>query len=385
MEKTTKSEVHLFIIWENARNRERDIIKDIKNNFNILKVYEITWSKDKFSENLTRFYGTNLPKNSSKEKHCGNGEFLLVLVEDLNPIYIERKTSRGTEVVNSRMFDSKQKYRDWTGGGHKIHGTNSVLESNHDLTLLIGQNTDDFKENNFEKHSKPTAANLDLIGSHGWKSMKELFYVLNNTVNYVVLRNFEGLPSYNLKNHGDIDFLTDNYMNMKWIVNGEKVFKKKYRVHHKVKIGTEEVYYDIRVVGDKYYDKRWQQNILKHRILEKNCFYTPDPETYFYTLLYHAVVHKKQISEDYIERLSSMEVTKNFNNDLIFDDVRAIEGFLNEYLTKNKYEYLEPKDYSVYYNNALINKKNSAMRLLKYNPYRRRIKKVLCSMVGILK
>ena len=42
------------------------------------------------------------------------------------------------------MFDSKFMYREWTGGGHKIHCTNSIDETNHDLTLLLDKNAEDY-------------------------------------------------------------------------------------------------------------------------------------------------------------------------------------------------------------------------------------------------
>ena len=137
-------EIHLFILWENARYKEKEILEDIKQNFNIIGLYNISWSNDKVAENFTRFYGTFLPKNSGKEIHCGRGDFLLVIVEDENPIYEERNTSHGPEIVNINMFDKKEYYRELTGGGHKIHATNSQEETNHDLTLLLGVNIEDY-------------------------------------------------------------------------------------------------------------------------------------------------------------------------------------------------------------------------------------------------
>ena len=85
-----KEELHLFIIWQNGREKQEEILQDIKENFKIIKLYEVEWDKEKFSNNLSRFYGTNLPKGSGKEVRCGNGKFLLVILKDLNPIYKER-------------------------------------------------------------------------------------------------------------------------------------------------------------------------------------------------------------------------------------------------------------------------------------------------------
>ena len=78
-----KEELHLFIIWENARYKQEEIIKDIKAKFQIIKIYEIEWNKENFSKNLSRFYGANLPKGCGKEEHCGNGKFLLIIVKDI--------------------------------------------------------------------------------------------------------------------------------------------------------------------------------------------------------------------------------------------------------------------------------------------------------------
>ena len=77
-----KEELHLFIIWEHARYKQEEIIQDISKYFEILKIYEFNWSKDNFSNNLSRFYGTNLPKGSHKEVHCGTGKFLLIVLKD---------------------------------------------------------------------------------------------------------------------------------------------------------------------------------------------------------------------------------------------------------------------------------------------------------------
>ena len=61
-------EIHLFILWSKANCERKIILSDIAGKFTILDVYNISWSKDKFSENLSRFYGQNLPKNSKKEQ-----------------------------------------------------------------------------------------------------------------------------------------------------------------------------------------------------------------------------------------------------------------------------------------------------------------------------
>ena len=95
-------EYGLFIIWSKGRYNSKKIIEDIANRFKLLNIFEIEWHKDIFSKNLSRFYGENLPKNCDKEKHCGNNPFLLIVVEDLKPLYKQRKTSKGSGFSSCR-------------------------------------------------------------------------------------------------------------------------------------------------------------------------------------------------------------------------------------------------------------------------------------------
>ena len=115
-----KSEIHIFIIWNNASGFFDHIINDLSKHVLIKQVLKVSWSSQNFSENLARFYGANPPPDSGKEKHIGKGPFHLIIVEDRQPIYATRETSKGNLTVNTNIFDLKQKYRSETGGGHKI-------------------------------------------------------------------------------------------------------------------------------------------------------------------------------------------------------------------------------------------------------------------------
>ena len=363
-----QQEVHLFILWEKARIKEEKIIEDISCNFEILRIFEIEWSKENFSKNLSRFYGENLPKNSNKEKHCGNGAFLVIVVKDNNPLYRIRKTSKGITCVNTNIFDSKEMYRFWTGGGHKIHGTNSIAEANHDLVLLLGVNVEDFKaklkRTNYKKSNNKNVIKFmdDVTGSNGWESIHHLFYVLNASTKYLVLRNFECLPDkYNMENHGDIDLLVENYNNIKHITNSKEVFKSKFRVQNIVKIRGESLLFDYRFIGDDYFDSNWQKRMLANRIFDRRGFFRVNDEDYFYSLLYHAFIHKSEISFDYKLRLSKL--LKNINlsriNKRDIHDEKTLFETLLKYLKKNNFEMKEPRDFSVFFNPFYTKKKMS--------------------------
>ena len=85
----TNSELYLFLIWENARTKENYLLQEIQKEFEIRDVYEITWDKKIFSNNMMRFYGPTLPAQhqtvSEKTKLCGTGSFLLIIISDENP------------------------------------------------------------------------------------------------------------------------------------------------------------------------------------------------------------------------------------------------------------------------------------------------------------
>ena len=339
-------EIHLFILWENALFKKQEILEDIKKSFDILAMYNITWSKEKFSENLSRFYGTNLPKGSGKEEHCGNGTFLLIVVRCNNPKYEKRDTSKGVQVVNINMFDKKTYYRELTGGGHKVHATNSETETNHDLTLLLGKSVEDFLKENPSFNGIEKNINQDLIGSNKWNSVEELFYVLNNTADYAILRNYENLPEeIYVNDHNDIDLICTSYENIAYILNAKKVFNEEYRVHYKTEINDKFAYFDLRYVGDDYYYKSLEEDLLKNKVYNKKGFYTISDENYFYTLLYHAVLHKPEFSKDYKDRL--LKMNSDFKN---FDDEGSCLKLLQDWLIKNEYLVTKPIDKSVQFN-----------------------------------
>ena len=344
-----KKELHLFIIWENARNKQNEILEDIKKNFKILNVYEVEWAKENFSNNLTRFYGTNLPAGSDKEVHCGNGKFLLIIIQDLNPKYEERDTSKGKKVVNINLFDKKTEYRNLTGGGHKIHSTNSETETNHDITLLLGKNVEDYLKYNGETkwNGKIEELKRDLTGCGVWKDAKEMFYVLNNCVNYAILRNYEGLPEEIYVNeHNDIDLICESMVETAYILNARSMHKEIFRVQHEANVGDRIAYFDLRNIGDNYYYKPLEERILKNREYNEKGFYVLNKEDYFYTLLYHAYVQKPEFKQDYKEKLMNMGVEKVTLN----TSLEEYGEILQKWLLKNEYVVIEPVDRSVYFN-----------------------------------
>lgn len=331
------SELHLFILWERARYQQEKILADIREHFSIVKMYEITWTPDLVSSNLTRFYGENLPSHSDKEQECGTGAFLLVIVKDENPNYAYRETSHGKERVNINMFDGKARYRSWTGGGHKIHGTNTTQETNHNLTLLLGMNTEDFLRQTKPDAEQIEPLQLDITGANGWKSVQELFYVLNNTVRYVIMRGISAGEIGNYIDHTDTDILTNQYQNFWYIANGTPC---RSTIRPKERVVIEGKNYDLDMWNTErdYYDQKWSAAMLNNRVLQ-NGYYVLSPEDDFYCLLYHCLINKNAIAPDYEEKLNRYK--KQFG--IKENDWYKI---LVDFLERKSYVILRPDDTS---------------------------------------
>ncbi len=330
-------ELHLFILWDGARSAEDRILNDIASRFRVVLQRELRWTRELFSDNLTRFYGLRLPPGSFKEEHVGSGPLLLVVVEDDDPLYEVVETSRGDELVNSAVFAAKQRYRDWTGGGHRVHATNSPAEFEHDITLLLGRNTADFRAGVHPAFALGDRAGVeasDLTGAGGWASLHHLFYVLNATVPYVVLRNFDMLPeSFRLEEHGDIDLLVENFHAAAFVTGAAKIFDEPHRVHVSLRIGDEDVPFDFRFVGDQYYDRTWQEQILSTARPANGVVSVPDGESHFYALLYHALIHKRQVASDYVvkfERIAPQPITDERGQLDISRAARLLGGWMRE-------------------------------------------------------
>jgi len=370
--------IHTLIIWNKGLDQKNFILNDIDTNFNILNVFNINWKKEYFHINLKRFYShsqyfrslSSFNKIISKKiKHCGDGNFILIVFEDKNPKLTKRETTSGTSTVNTNVFDRKTTYRDLTGGGHKIHSSDNAFETNKDLVLLFGLTTEEFIEINSKREVKIINSNRNITGVPFWKNVNELFKVLNNSIDYVVLRNFDCLPNeYNVKGHGDIDVLVENLNYMSYLTGAKKMSpKSSYRCNYTINIDNESVPFDFRFLGDNYYDVEWEKNILFTKELVKNTFFTPNNENHFFSLLYHAVIHKPKIGKDYIEKLKQINKNyiSNFNN---LNNEKEYSLALSTFLEKNNYNFTTPLDKSVF-----INSKNTCYTEyseLSFNKYR---------------
>ena len=335
-------EYHLFIIWEKALFAYSRIYSDIIKHLDIIQTIECEWDSDAVVSNFSRFYGANLPPKSCKEKECGGGAFKIIIVKDNQPQYEYRKTSKGNKKVNINIFDLKEKYRKWTNGGSKIHGTNNTKEFQHDLTLLLGLNPDDYLKQ--YGHLKERNIHQNIIGYNGWSSLKQLFYILSNTIDYVVLRGFNIIEERNShdSNNDDIDILTTEYENAVHIINGIPSCSV-IRPHQQIQISSKIYYLDLWDFSKEYYDLRWENDMLKTK-KNNNGIFVLNSENDFFCLLYHCLINKNKIAPKYISKIN------NYYKDSQQRPYSSWEETLVQFLASKDYDIPQTKDRSIGYN-----------------------------------
>ena len=142
-----------------------------------------------------------------------------------------------------------------------------------------------------------------------WNSLEEVFESLHNSnCEYIILRNYEELDDDNfyMSGHADIDFLTLNHQKFADAIGAYPRFLEDDGVHYKINIRGTEVIIDVRTVGDGYYDTNWQKLLLKTKILHDERFFIAKSDAYYYSLVYHAILQKKETSAEYLNRLNQM-------------------------------------------------------------------------------
>lgn len=203
-----------------------------------------------------------------------------------------------------------------------------------------------------------------------WSNLYEVFTSIHPSQKYVIMRNYEEFSENNfyMQEHPDVDILTDQPRKLVEALNAKPRFIKDDGIHYIIIVADIEVIIDIRTVGDGYYDRRWQTNMLKTRRQHPDGYYIMSDDNYYYSLVYHAFLQKKEISKDYLYRLNSMAHKLNISASSVSEHLKALCDFMQI----NHFYYTFPLDIWVPLNLKLIDKKfvrkqiNVIFRDLKY-------------------
>jgi len=354
----TASDLGLFLVWSNARGEDDQVLDRAQTLFEVRGVHAIHWTPELVEQNAVRFCRGRLDPHLRKLlQERGDGEpVYLITAVDGAPRHEAETTSNGAAPVNARFADLRRELRACMGGGSRVHAAVSPAEVGRDLMLLLGTDPATYlNENARSWNGRTTEIRRDLTGARGWGTPGELFHALNQAVRYVVMRNFEGLPhSLHVGSHEDVDLLTDDYPEMVAIMNARPNVRciPRWGGPYWVKISGQDMWFDLRFVGDRYYDPPWARAILDRRVWNEAGFYAPCAEDYFETLAYHAVVHKPVLSADYRQRLATMAsaLGRSGWESAALEDPARVKALLDEILQRRGCGYQRPRDVNVFYN-----------------------------------
>lgn len=188
-----------------------------------------------------------------------------------------------------------------------------------------------------------------------YDTVHDFLHALNTSgIKYVVLRNYEKMlePKMYMDGHGDIDLLCEESNSMARAI-GAQSFHHDDGIHYYVKIAGEKVSLDLRSVGDGYYCTPWQQEMLQSRVQE-NGIWVMNLENYLYSLIHHAVLQKRSLSEEYSLRLKEMSQRQGVRVETLTE--RSFISILEKYMIEKGYFYVYPRDFMVPLRTSIINK-----------------------------
>lgn len=176
-----------------------------------------------------------------------------------------------------------------------------------------------------------------------WNNLDEFLNYINYKVEYVILRNWEAYPFTNLlSGKDDMDILCKDKADFINTVDAVPLHHDCDRGNYYIYIGDQKIRIDIRYVGDGYYCREWEEEILKNRIWDVRGFYILDSDDYMFSLLYHALIQKPQFSLLYHKKLNSMFGGERNETEFLYA--------LKEYMDKKHFYVDYPLDKAVFLN-----------------------------------
>ncbi len=343
-------DLHLFILWENGRYKQKQVMEQLSEDYKILYCAEIKWSSRHIEANLNRLYRSEIASKNRKHEVVGGGPFLCIVVEDEEPEYGFSRSLDGTiSMSNLNVVRAKHSLRSLLNGNF-VHSSSCISEFFFQGTLLFHPELLQYIISLEVWDRETHILQQDLAGANGWESIEECITVANLCSDYVILRNFEYLPNNFWGNDSDIDLLCSDDKAMRAALNAQK--RGWGIAAYQINVSGNSIPVDIRTLGDNYYDPLWQRDMLKRKVFHNQIIPRPSDEDYFFSLLYHCKLQKRTVKDKYVDIL--IELAKKIGLDLgpmtITDDelsARVIDG----YLKGSGYYFTHPVDRGVFLNN----------------------------------
>jgi len=285
-----KKEIHNICLWNNGLNQQSNLINNIKDiDIKILSVSNYETSLDENQIKICKaIYYKSETNFENKVNRCGFKNFIKIEIE-LNCSKTNIETTRGISQVSKEIFELKQKLRNELNVTDLIHCTDTETESKL-LNILLNAY---FKKEN------------DKFLYTGIRKIEDVKELLNNFFNYVVLRNFDSF--YSNEKHGDVDILCDSRSQIIRLLGAESAKDSRSRALFRIPNLENNLYFDLREIDENYYPLTWQLDMLKNKIFDKDLnIYKISKIDEYYSLIYHTVIHKDNVSPEYIEKINTI-------------------------------------------------------------------------------
>ena len=360
-------ELNLFIIWQSGEPYINRILSDIADSFKIKKLYALKWGAD-ICDRLTALYpNRDFNYKSPKVKELGataeGCRLYAVVIIDPHPVFENN--------INQNVFTLKEKERIIYGENY-LHGSDNESEAFHNIKSLLNITQTEFHQHRdladcFYVVSKTKNGPKILeSGLQRFKNIVQVFDTLSNNVEWTVLRNWQKMPDIPLiDGHGDIDILVDNYYKVLSVTNARTIHDLHYRVQHHIIIDDKRIPFDIRNVGDNYYPEDWGKSLIKNRVYDQGFYHLSETD-HFWSLLYHGLIHKPYLKNDYICQLEKLGKKHGYiPNGLSLYKHKDAMALLKRYLFDFNYTIKRPDDKSVYFSCSFQGRLKHARRNIK--------------------
>ena len=265
-------EYHAFVLWDPSLWISQESFLGKTPSVEVVDTFVVTDNHKKWcvtiygDDNNARYHGYCMSKGNPK----------VVVVRDPNPEYGTWKTPGANQVLNKNIYSLKTKMRSMSKSGFKaVHSSNNVEE-----TMLVLEPLN-------RQYGPPPPE---------FKTIKDLFdsFDQHSCFRYVVLRSHEEVNQGSVSK--DIDILVNDFYMFKAITGAKSNHKKTMREFDNGP-NTQNIIggkwkFDVRYVGDGYYDTAWQLHMLQHRV-KSGGVWVQEPLSYAMSLLYYYNVHKR--------------------------------------------------------------------------------------------
>jgi len=339
------AELVLFIIWANGLEHRPRLLRELFDTFSPLLTRVVQWPAEQMRDRLSELYDRPAESLFNKEAETGSGPFTVFVGVDHDPKHTWSK--RGKCEANRKAYRIKMRER--RQDSNYLHASDAEDDAVAFATRLLG-----LPEAYFQALK---ATSIASVPGRPVRDLSHIFEVLNSGgVKYAVMRNWQSLPEGLVPGHGDVDLLVEDVAEVLALFPD---IRKKHpdptRFHWFIPLRRpwylvkrkNYVRFDFRHIGDGYYDADWQRKMLERRVRGDKGFYHLCGEDHFWALLYHAIMHKPTIRDDYLETLTALGDSESIADwsPALMADPAACWRFLADHVPITR-----PIDPSVYWN-----------------------------------